>query len=68
MLGGALGESPPQQLADTMHAAWVRFARDGDPGWPRYDLDRRAVMRFDVPPSVVDDPYGRERALWEGVR
>jgi para-nitrobenzyl esterase len=68
MLGGALGENPPQQLADTMHAAWVRFARDGDPGWPRYDLDRRAVMRLDLSPSVVDDPYARERALWDGVR
>jgi para-nitrobenzyl esterase len=67
MMGGALGAHPPQQLADTMHAAWVRFASDGDPGWPRYDLARRAVMRFDTTSSVVDDPYGPERALWVGV-
>ena len=26
MLGGALGDDPPQGLADDMHAAWVRFA------------------------------------------
>ncbi|GAA3178388.1 carboxylesterase family protein [Blastococcus jejuensis] len=68
MLGGALGEDPPQQLADAMHAAWVAFARDGDPGWPRYDLARRATMRFDVTSSVIDDPYARERDLWAGVR
>jgi para-nitrobenzyl esterase len=68
MLGGALGESPPQQLADTMHAAWVRFATDGDPGWSRYDLERRAVMRLDTKSSVMDDPYAQERALWAGVR
>ena len=58
MLGGALGENPPQQLADTMHRAWVEFASHGDPGWPRYDLDRRAVMRFDLTTmAVLDDPY-----------
>jgi para-nitrobenzyl esterase len=68
MMGGALGEDPPQQLADTMHRAWVEFASKGDPGWPCYDLDRRRVMRFDVISSVVDDPYARERALWQGVR
>jgi para-nitrobenzyl esterase len=68
MMGGALGEEPPQQLADTMHAAWVRFAAEGDPGWPRYDLERRCVMRLGLEPAVVDDPYARERALWAGVR
>jgi para-nitrobenzyl esterase len=68
MMGGALGDAPPQQLADTVHAAWVRFARDGDPGWPRYDLERRSVMRLDTSPAVIEDPYARERTLWAGVR
>jgi para-nitrobenzyl esterase len=68
MLGGALGDKPPQELADFMHAAWVDFAARGDPGWPRYDLQRRATMRFDVDSSVIDDPYARERELWAGVR
>ena len=68
LLGPLLGADPPQQLADTMHAAWVSFATTGDPGWPRYDLGRRATMRFDVPSAVVDDPRSWERALWEGVR
>lgn len=63
-----LGADPPQPLADTMHAAWVAFAASGDCGWPRYDLDRRATMRFDVTSEVVDDPRAAERALWEGVR
>jgi para-nitrobenzyl esterase len=51
-----------------MHAAWVSFARNGDPGWPEYDLSRRATMRFDTTSQVVDDPRSWERALWEGVR
>ncbi|MDH4138155.1 MAG: carboxylesterase family protein [Anaerolineae bacterium] len=62
------GTNPPQQLADTMHAAWVAFATRGDPGWPKYDLNRRATMRFDTTSEVVDDPRSAERALWEGVR
>jgi para-nitrobenzyl esterase len=42
------GPDPPQQLADTMHAAWVAFATNGDPGWPKYDPSPRATMRFDL--------------------
>lgn len=68
LLGPLLGADPPQQLADTMHAAWVSFATTGDPGWPRYDLGRRATMRVRRPSAVVDDPRSWERALWEGVR
>jgi para-nitrobenzyl esterase len=62
------GTEPPQQLADTMHAAWVRFATNGDPGWPKYDLSRRATMRFGMTSEVVNDPRAAERALWEGAR
>jgi carboxylesterase type B len=51
-----------------MHAAWVRFVADGDPGWPVYDLGRRATMRFDLDSGVVDDPAGDERKLWQGLR
>jgi para-nitrobenzyl esterase len=68
MLGPFLGTDPPQRLADTMHAAWVSFATNGDSGWPKYDLNRRATMRFDTTSEVVDDPRSTERALWEGLR
>ena len=53
------GASPPQQLADTMHGAWVAFATRGDPGWARYDLTRPAAMRFDTTSEVVHDPLDR---------
>lgn len=68
MLGPLLGPAPPQQLAARMHAAWASFATSGDPGWPKYDLSRRATMRFDEVSEVVDDPRARERELWAGVR
>ena len=39
------GEGAPQELADAMHGAWVRFAVDGDPGWQRWD-DTHPVRIF----------------------
>ena len=63
-----LGDNPPQRTADAMHAAWVRFATSGDPGWPQYDLNQRATMRFDTHSEPVNDPHSAERALWEGLR
>jgi carboxylesterase 2/para-nitrobenzyl esterase len=60
-----VGPKPPQSLADKMHAAWVGFAKTGDPGWPTYDLIRRSTMRFDVESSVQHDPRAAERQLWE---
>jgi para-nitrobenzyl esterase len=63
------GEHAPQALADAMHAAWVAFARTGDPGWPPYSPARRAVTRYtEAGGTVVIDPGSAERQLWEGVR
>jgi para-nitrobenzyl esterase len=63
-----------RDLARAMADAWVAFATDGVPAapgvpeWPRYDVDRRATMRFDVPTiEVVDDPGRAERELWQGL-
>jgi hypothetical protein len=44
------------------------IAPRGDPGWPRYDLNRRAPMRIDTVSEVVDDPRSDECVLWEGLR
>jgi carboxylesterase type B len=62
------GANPPQGLADLMHAAWVGFATRGDPGWPRYELERRTTMRFDSTSQVVSDPKAWKRVLWDGAR
>ncbi|MDR7084357.1 carboxylesterase type B [Arthrobacter ginsengisoli] len=68
LFGPMLGNEPPQELARTMHAAWVAFARTGDPGWPRYETGRRATMRFDTASRIVEDPRSWERSLWAGLR
>jgi para-nitrobenzyl esterase len=60
-----------QQVADQMSAAWVAFARSGNPNnpklahWPAYALQSRANMAFDSHSHIVND-YGREaREFWE---
>ena len=72
ILGGEAGDAL-WALSDAMQDAWIAFARTGDPThpglpeWPAWDPDRRPTLRFDLERSVVDDPGGVERLLWEGV-
>jgi para-nitrobenzyl esterase len=37
---GLVGEDPPSDLADRIHAIWVQFARDGSLPWRRFNGDR----------------------------
>jgi para-nitrobenzyl esterase len=52
----------PQRLADKMQAAWIAFAKRGDPNcpqlptWPAYAPARRATMIFDDECRIEDDP------------
>lgn len=62
------GSHPPQELADSMHAGWVAFITNGNPGWSQYNLEQRATMRFDQNSEIVNDPRAAERELWEGHR
>jgi para-nitrobenzyl esterase len=70
---GLVSDDAPVDLAASVHGAWVRFAASGDPNggdlpqWPRYDVDTRAVMDFDATRTVVHDPNGLQRQLWDGV-
>ena len=59
-----VGDDPPQELADRMHAAWIAFARTGDPGWSAYDGERRLAMSFDTTSEPVQGWAETERALW----
>jgi para-nitrobenzyl esterase len=59
-----------RDVAARMSAAWIAFAREGDPNhselpeWPRYSLEERATMIFDDKCEVVDDPYRERRLAW----
>ena len=57
----------PEIMAKQMSAAWVAFARTGDPNtpllpkWPAYDAARRPVMVFNLESRVVNDLYSATR-------
>ncbi|MFF4687795.1 carboxylesterase/lipase family protein [Streptomyces sp. NPDC001307] len=57
-------DKPPVDLAARMHETWIRFATTGDPGWDRYDTERRATMHIDAEWTQIDDPRSRERQVW----
>lgn len=68
-----LGDGPaPQKLADQMSAAWIAFAKTGNPNtpaipnWPAYNASDRATMMFDVTSKVVNDPYTDVRKALPG--
>ncbi|PRZ42235.1 para-nitrobenzyl esterase [Antricoccus suffuscus] len=63
-----LGATPPQEVANTMHDAWVKFITDGDPGWSAYDVQTRATQIFGDEPRVESDPNSAERQFWDGIR
>jgi para-nitrobenzyl esterase len=61
--------SEPQQLADRMQAAWIAFARSGNPNcpelpeWPAYEMKGRATMMFNATCRVDNDPMADVRKL-----
>jgi len=62
-----------EALSERMMAAWLAFARCGDPNqpelppWPEYDAKRRATMFFGRCCEVVDDPGAPRREAWDGL-
>ena len=63
-----IGDGPAAwRLAEQVMDAWLAFARDGDPGWPAYDLAKRATMVLGAECVLESDPLGAERRIWEGL-
>jgi para-nitrobenzyl esterase len=58
------GDTPPQDLADRMHRAWVAFVVDTDPGWVPFRGDKRTTMVFDETSVAVDDLHAPIGSLW----
>jgi para-nitrobenzyl esterase len=64
---GFTGSGPKAEaLAGEMHGAWTAFATSGDPGWARYEEERRATRVFGPDGGTVEDPQGGLRRLWGG--
>jgi len=70
------GNSPAaQKIADEMSAAWVAFAKTGNPNhkgmpaWTPWDAEKRATMVFGAGSAkVVNDPGKDERLAIKAVR
>ena len=60
-------------VSNKMMNAWINFASFGDvnhnsiPEWPRYELKNRSTITIGPEFNVVEDPFGKERALWEDL-
>ncbi len=65
--------SESEPLSKQLSGAWAAFARTGNPSqkalpWPKYTLDQRATMMFDVKESkAVNDPDKDERVMILGM-
>jgi para-nitrobenzyl esterase len=58
----------PQPVSDEMHDVWTRFIQGDEPGWPKYDLEKRTVKHFDNTSSLVDNGELPRLKAWEGIR
>lgn len=62
------GPNPPRMSAQ-MHPAWVAFAKTGNPQhagipeWPKYDMQQRRTMIFNLESRVESDPHADLRKL-----
>lgn len=56
-------------LSDRMMAAWLNFAKSGDPSqdglvWPEYGTELRQTMIFDAPSHVAQQPDTAKLEFW----
>ncbi len=71
---GLVGAGPDLlPLTRTVMAAWVAFARTGNPGnpalppWPRYEGAGRSTMMLGMDSKVASDPGGEARRALDGL-
>jgi len=57
-------------MCDTLAAAFLAFAKTGDPNnaripqWPRFDASQRSTLVYDRDTRVERDPHAALRRLW----
>ena len=63
--GALLGtQPPPGDLAARVHATWVRFATQGDPGWPAYSQATPTVQQIGETWTQAVGPHAEEFRAW----
>ena len=53
---GMMGESPPQELADSVHRIWLDFARHGTLPWPPFTRAARNVRQLAGDVTIQEAP------------
>ncbi|THA86777.1 carboxylesterase family protein [Streptomyces sp. A0592] len=61
--GWLAGRETPQELADEMHGAWVRFATTGDPGWAPWNGDGPPKLFGGPEPELAEEPAATRPVL-----
>lgn len=61
------GDAPPAELTTQMQAAWVGFAKTGEPGWPHHDRSTQAFMRFDEASHADTERTMPSMRCWDGI-
>ncbi|MCK4285560.1 MAG: carboxylesterase family protein, partial [Candidatus Lokiarchaeota archaeon] len=61
-----------ESLSAKMMDSWISFARNGNPNheeipeWAQYRKDR-ATMIFGKKVKAKNDPYSKERSIWDDI-
>lgn len=62
-----------RRLTKIMMDTWLAFARTGRPdndkipSWPRYDLEKRGIMKLSFNPEVIETNENPLFKIWEGI-
>jgi para-nitrobenzyl esterase len=64
---GTYTDPAARPVSEAMMAAFLRFARTGNPGWAPYTLPGRRTMIFDRAPHMESDPRRAERELFARI-
>lgn len=62
---GLTGTAPPHDLAERIHALWVRFATEGTLPWPQFSARDRLVYQLDKGEVVLEAEMPAARFLPE---
>lgn len=66
---GMLGTGPvPDSLAKNIQQAFIKFARNGNPGWDAYNIPDSKTMLISETWKIETRPHDKELSIWDGVR
>lgn len=62
------GPGAPAALAEAMHRSWVRFVKEGNPGWLRHTSQGADLMHFADESRCERDAWSPSGELWQVIQ